>query len=199
MQNHWDERYANKEYIYGTEPNEFLKETLRMLTPAKILFPAEGEGRNSVYAASLGWDTYAFDQSTEGQKKALALANLKKVSIHYSIELLESWHCAENTYDCIALIFVHLPENLRKQVHAQAIKALKPGGTLILEAFTPAQLELGTGGPKTTELLFSKTLLQEDFVHMEILQLYETQTHLNEGPLHHGMAEVVRLVTRKPE
>jgi 2-polyprenyl-3-methyl-5-hydroxy-6-metoxy-1,4-benzoquinol methylase len=194
MQNQWDQRYASTEYVYGTEPNEFLKHTLSLLTPGLILFPAEGEGRNAVYAASKGWQTEAFDQSTEGQKKALSLAKQRKVNIHYTIQSLDSWDPPINKYDCISLIYVHLPETLRTLVHSNVIKALKPGGMLILEAFTPAQLTLGTGGPKVTELLYTKAQLLSDFGSLQLLELTETQTHLNEGPLHQGVAEVIRVV-----
>ena len=154
MQNQWDERYARQEYIYGTEPNKFLKEQLSLLKPGRILFPAEGEGRNAVFAASLGWETEAFDQSVEGQKKAVKLATHKGVAINYYIQSLNDWNPEPNQYECIALIFVHLPDGLRQQVHNAVVKALKPGGTLLLEAFTLNQLPRTSGGPKTAELLF---------------------------------------------
>lgn len=197
MQNQWDERYSGVEYVYGTQPNEFLKQTLKDLFPGKILFPAEGEGRNSVYAAIQGWHTKAFDQSIEGQKKALALAKAHNVPIEYVIQSLEDWNPVPETYDCIALIYVHLPLMLRKQVHSRAIEALKPGGTLILEAFTPAQLAMGTGGPKSLELLYTKTQMSEDFGSMQMVEINETNTVLNEGALHQGSAEVVRVLGRK--
>jgi 2-polyprenyl-3-methyl-5-hydroxy-6-metoxy-1,4-benzoquinol methylase len=197
MLNHWDERYSSQEYIYGTEPNGFLKEQLPKLKPGRILFPAEGEGRNAVYAATLGWKTDAFDQSIEGQKKALQLAKNKGVSIDYEIHALEHWNPEPDQYDCIALIFVHLPDGLRQQVHKAAIKSLKPGGTLILHAFTINQLPRSSGGPKTAELLFSKKLLEQDFKNIDIIELKETQVMLEEGQLHQGLADVVQLIGRK--
>ena len=197
MQNHWDERYSGEEYIYGTEPNGFLKEQLPKLKPGRILFPAEGEGRNAVYAATLGWKTDAFDQSVEGQKKALQLAKNKGVSIDYEILALENWNPEPDQYDCIALIFVHLPDGLRQQVHRAAIKALQPGGTLILHAFTINQLPRTSGGPKTAELLFSKELLEQDFKNIDLIELKETQVELEEGQLHQGLADVVQLIGRK--
>jgi 2-polyprenyl-3-methyl-5-hydroxy-6-metoxy-1,4-benzoquinol methylase len=198
MQNQWDERYAREEYIYGIEPNNFLKEQISLLNPGRILFPAEGEGRNAVYAASLGWQTDAFDQSVEGQKKALKLANNKGVSINYSIQSLRDWNPEVETYHCIALIFVHLPEELRKQVHQNAIKALKPGGTIILEAFSINQLPRSSGGPKVAELLFTKETIAKDFSDLELLHLTETQIQINEGPLHQGLADVIQLTGKKP-
>jgi len=198
MQNQWDERYARQEYIYGTEPNKFLKDQLTNLKPGKILFPAEGEGRNAVFAVSLGWQTDAFDQSIEAQKKALQLADKKGVSIGYNIQLLDEWNPEPDQYDCIALIFVHLPDGLRQKVHNSVIRALKPGGTLILEAFTLNQLPRTSGGPKTAELLFSEQQITSDFKELIFTKFEETQSLLDEGPLHQGLADVIQLIAIKP-
>jgi SAM-dependent methyltransferase len=198
MQNQWNERYARQEYIYGTEPNNFLKEKLANIKPGRILFPAEGEGRNAVYAALLGWKSDAFDQSIEGQKKAIQLAKQKGVSINYFIQSLDDWNSEPGQFDCIALIFVHLPEALRKKVHQSAIKALKPGGTLILEAFTINQLTRSSGGPKISELLFTTDQIKNDVSSLSEVEIVETQVILDEGPLHQGLADVIRLICRKP-
>lgn len=197
MQNQWDERYARQEYIYGIEPNSFLKEELANLKPRKILFPAEGEGRNAVHAAAKGWITDAFDQSTEGQKKALLLANQKGVTINYQIQTLDDWNPGPDQYDCIALIFVHMPDGLRQKVHLSAIKALKPGGILILEAFTLNQLPRTSGGPKTGNLLFTYELIESDFRNLAFVEISEKQVMLEEGQLHQGLADVIQLVGRK--
>lgn len=199
MQNQWDERYARQEYIYGTEPNNFLKEKLHSLKPGRILFPAEGEGRNVVYAATLGWETDAFDQSIEGQKKAIQLADQKNVSVNYSILSLSDWNPEPDQYDCIALIFVHLPEELRKKVHQAAVKALKPGGKLILEAFSVKQLTRGSGGPKNIELLFTMDQITSDFAGLSEIEIQETKIILDEGPLHQGLADVIQLCCIKPK
>jgi len=198
MPNQWDERYAGKEYIYGTEPNSFLKEILASLKPGRILFPAEGEGRNAVYAASEGWATDAFDQSVVGQRKALNLARQKGTSVNYYIQSLDNWNPEAGQYDCIALIFVHMPDGLRQQVHQAAVRALKPGGTLILEAFTVNQLSRTSGGPKTAELLFTSEQIESDFRGLSSLKVSETQIVLDEGFLHQGLAEVIQLTGIKP-
>jgi 2-polyprenyl-3-methyl-5-hydroxy-6-metoxy-1,4-benzoquinol methylase len=198
MKNEWDERYARQEYIYGTEPNKFLKEQLSLLKPGRILFPAEGEGRNAVFAASLGWETDAFDQSVEGQKKAVKLATHKGVTINYYIQSLNDWNPEPDQYDCIALIFVHLPDGLRQHVHNAVVRALKPGGTLLLEAFTLNQLPRTSGGPKTAELLFLEEQITSDFKDLIFTTFAETQSMLNEGPLHQGLADVLQLTAIKP-
>lgn len=197
MQNQWDERYSRHEYVYGTEPNAFLKQQLATLKPGRILFPAEGEGRNAVFAAFLGWQTDAFDQSLAGMKKALQLADKQGVSINYTIQSLENWNPEPDQYDCVALLFVHLPDGLRQKVHQAVIKALKPGGLLILQAFTLKQLLNSSGGPKTAELLFTKEQIESDFKNLTEINLAETQSLLNEGPLHQGLADVIQLTATK--
>ena len=197
MINPWDERYASEKYIYGIEPNTYLKEKLSAIKPGKILFPAEGEGRNAVYAASLGWETDAFDQSLEGQKKAIKLSFQKRVNINYFLQSLNDWNPEPEQYDCIALIFVHLPAVLRQKVHQSAISALKPGGFLLLEAFTINQLERNSGGPKNAELLFTANQIGDDFKNLQTIELIETQVLLDEGPLHKGLADVIRFCGTK--
>lgn len=198
MKEHWDERYSAAEYIYGTEPNVWLAEKLALLEPGKILFPAEGEGRNAVYAASHGWDTFAFDHSEEGMKKALSLASVKGVSIQYSIGDLTDYHAEPLQFDAIALIFVHMPEEIRQTVHHRLLSLLKPGGHLILEAFTKKQIKNTSGGPRTELLLYEPAFLTADFRTLDVIEFSETTTVLNEGSLHQGEAFVIRLFATKP-
>lgn len=193
----WNTRYLSGEYIYGTDPNKFLSSFLQAHEPGMILFPAEGEGRNAVYAASLGWKADAFDQSENGREKALQLAAAKGVSIDYSVCSLEDWEPQEAQYDCVVLIFVHLPSGLRRSVHTKAIRALKPGGHIVLEAFTKNQMPRTSGGPKNLELLFDPDDIRNDFDGLEIIEFSETQVILDEGPLHQGLADVVRMIAAK--
>lgn len=193
----WDSRYGSEEYVYGTEPNEYLREFLQDRKPGRILFPAEGEGRNAVYAAVLGWQTDAFDQSESGRDKALKLSEEKSVSINYFIASLEEWLPEPAAYDCIALLFVHLPMNLRISVQEKAIKALKTGGFLILEGFTKNQMPRTSGGPKNLELLYDADELKKELGGLELLEYEEVQIELNEGALHKGLADVVHLVGKK--
>ena len=115
--NRWNERYRAKEYAYGTEPNEYLKEQLGKLAPGMILFGAEGEGRNAVYAAKTGWDVSAFDVSIEGKNKALRLAEKNKVSIDYKVGLLPDLNYKNEQFDVIALIFAHFPPEIKSEYH----------------------------------------------------------------------------------
>jgi hypothetical protein len=194
---HWNARYADKDYIYGTEPNEFLRTVLATLEPGRILFPAEGEGRNAVFTATKGWQVDAFDQSETGRAKALALAEKRGVSITYVISSLEEWEPGSTLYDCIALIFVHMPSKTRTRVHQKLLKALKPGGCLLLQAFSEKQMPYASGGPKDRDLLFDMESLKRDFASLQISVLEEARPVLIEGYLHQGKAEVINLVATK--
>ncbi|HCT69991.1 MAG TPA: SAM-dependent methyltransferase [Bacteroidales bacterium] len=198
MKEHWDERYASEEYIYGTEPNRWFAGHLRMLKAGRLLLPAEGEGRNAVYAAAAGWEVHAFDQSAEGQRKALKLAAKKGVTLRYTIDSLEEMAGIDGWFDTIALIFVHIHEEQRAAVHRRLASMLHPGGVLILEAFSRKQLGNASGGPRTEAMLYTSAMLEADFSELELIFSEEACKHLDEGPLHFGNAELVRLLAKKP-
>jgi SAM-dependent methyltransferase len=194
----WNTRYAEQEFAYGTEPNRFLREQLPLLTPGAILFPAEGEGRNAVFAAGLGWTVTAFDQSLEGKSKALALAARKGVTIDYTVAPWDSFQSERSRFDAAALIFVHMPEHQRALFHHRVLDLLKPGGVLLLEGFSKDQLQNSSGGPKDAPLLFSVEMLQKDFGQgMDLTLLEQHEYELKEGTYHNGTASVVRMVGRK--
>ena len=160
MKEFWDQRYKEDVWAYGTEPNSYFKEKLKDLAPGKILLPADGEGRNCVYAATQGWKAFAFDQSAEGRNKAQKLAELKGVQIDFRVSTFEDVEYSKNEFDAAALIYVHLPPNLRKEYHRKISSYLKPGGTIILEAFSKTHIQFNSvnpkaGGPKDVNLLFS--------------------------------------------
>jgi SAM-dependent methyltransferase len=198
MKEVWDQRYSSDEYVYGTEPNVFFKEQLEKLTPGRILLPAEGEGRNAVFAAGEGWQVEAFDQSVEGRRKALELASSKGVDINYDLGDLLQLTYEPSAFDCIALLFVHTDESIRRGFHQSLVRLLKPGGTLILEGFSKEQIENTSGGPKLVPLLFDLDGLAVDFGEMKVVQLVKVNYEIDEGPLHRGTASVVRLVATKP-
>ena len=131
----WDDSYSKEAYAYGEEPNHYLQEQLLKLKPGSILFPAEGEGRNAVFAAQLGWSVAAFDISKEGQRKAMQLAAKNKASIDYAVGDLSSLHYSPNQFDAIALIYSHFPPSLTSQYHRTFDKLLKINGVIIFEAF----------------------------------------------------------------
>ena len=195
MSETWNQRYAQKEYVYGTEPNEFFKEQLSKLQPGKILFPAEGEGRNAVYAALKGWEVTAFDSSEEAKKKAEKLAEKNKVSIDYQISTIEDFVQEENSFDVIVLIYVHTAN--REENHRKLLRFLKPDGVIILEGFSKDQLSNQSGGPRSLEMLFSVEELKSDFKTLNDIHLSESTIELNEGLLHIGKASVIRVIATK--
>ncbi|MCH8557288.1 MAG: methyltransferase domain-containing protein [Balneolia bacterium] len=202
MKEFWDERYGNEAFAYGTEPNEFLKSQLTGMEPGRILFPAEGEGRNAVYAAELGWEVSAFDISEQGRLKAEELAEKKHVEISYDVcSVQDSWYDPES-FDAVVLIFAHFPAELRRSFHRKLAEYLKPGGVLILEGFTKEHLEYSknnptAGGPKNVYMLFAAKEIESDFEGFDFKMLTEQETNLNEGLYHVGNAHVLRAVAIK--
>lgn len=195
IQNMWNQRYAQPEYVYGKEPNEFFKQELPKYKPGKILLPAEGEGRNAVYAAKLGWEVYAFDSSSEAIKKAQQLASENNVNIHYTLSSFEEADYPNDFFDLIGLFYAHTLN--RAQNHKKLLVFLKPNGTIILEAFSKEQLQYNSGGPRNIEMLFYEEELQSDFADLTELKTEKIEIHLNEGKQHNGKASVIRLIGLK--
>lgn len=202
MKEFWDERYGRDEFAYGTEPNSFLKEVLPDLETGRILFPAEGEGRNAVFAAELGWDVSAFDISEQGKLKAEGLAEKKQVQISYDVCSVQDYTYEPESFDAMALVFAHFPAEHRRSFHRKLTGYLKPGGVLIIEGFTKEHLEYSkknptAGGPKNIDMLFSAKEIEADFEGFDFKALAEQETNLNEGRYHVGKAHVLRAVAVK--
>ena len=198
----WNDKYQEKEYAYGTEPNDFLKEQIQKLETGKILFGAEGEGRNAVYAGNLGWNVYAFDISLEGKNKALKLASENNISIDYQVGQLTDLDYGNEQFDVIALIYAHFPPSIKSEYHKLLDKKLKKGGIIIFEAFGKNHLEYKNknpkiGGPSDFDSLFSTDELKSDFDNYEVLELMEKEIELSEGLYHNGKGSVTRFVGRK--
>lgn len=192
MKDQWNARYTTDEFVYGKEPNGFFKEELDKLTPGKLLLPAEGEGRNAVYAAKAGWDVTCFDWSEEGKKKADKLAAEAGVKINYIVSEIGSFEYNEGEFDAVGLVFVHLPEEEREELHRNVVKCLKPGGTLIFNAYDKTQLGKDSGGPKDIALLYSLEQIVEDFIDLEFSVFAKETVELSEGNLHRGAADVIK-------
>ena len=202
MKSMWDERYSDSDYAYGIEPNEFLRHYLPTLETGRILFPAEGEGRNAVYAAQLGWEVDCFDLSVEGKKKATQLALQHQVAISYQVGDIEHLEYEAEQFDAIALIYAHFSAASKSAAHAKLDSWLRPGGMVIFEAFSKSHIRYNSvngkvGGPKDVAMLFSVDELQQDFPNYEFLLLEETEVELNEGKYHIGTGSVIRFIGRK--
>ena len=200
----WDEKFADADYVYGRGPNLFLAEQAHRLPKAARLFlPGDGEGRNSVWLAEQGHQVRSVDLSSEGPKKARALAADRGVAIQAETGDLLDWDWPQETFDGIAAFYLHLPPDARQVIHRRMLDALRSGGLILLEAFTPDQLaykrRYGSGGPGDADLLYRAETLRADFAEAEPLLLEERIVELDEGALHKGPAAVVRAVFRKPE
>ena len=203
MKEFWNERFSHQEYAYGTEPNEFFKQSLDYYKPeGKILMPAEGEGRNAVYAAKTGLDVFAFDTSEQGQIKALQLAEKEKVKITYEVGTLPNVSLMDKTFEVLGLVFAHFPPDIRESFHKSLGSMVKPNGLIILEGFSKANFKLreanpNIGGPRDLDMLFSIEQIRNDFSEFEVLKLEETKVELNEGKFHKGIASVIRFVGKR--
>lgn len=189
----WDDRFSSPDYVYGTEPNRWLRAQSGVIRPGgRVLSLGEGEGRNAVWLAGQGFQVDAVDGSAVGLAKARRLAAERGVALRTEVADLDAYQPEAGAYDALVLIFVHLPPALRARVHAAGAAALRPGGVVIVEAFTPRQLGRGSGGPRQADLLAEVSTLRGDFPSVEWWVLEEAEVQLDEGPLHRGAAAVVR-------
>jgi 2-polyprenyl-3-methyl-5-hydroxy-6-metoxy-1,4-benzoquinol methylase len=198
----WNERYRQPEFAYGHQPNNYLKEQLGELPVGSILFPAEGEGRNAVFAAKLGWAVSAFDISAEGKNKAIHLAEANDVTIDYQVGELDGLNYSHEQFDAIALIYAHFPADIKSRYHITLNHYLRNGGVVIFEAFSKKHIDYITknaqvGGPRDLPSLFSMDEIKTDFQYFEIIELKEKEILLNEGMYHNGVGSVIRFVGRK--
>ena len=195
--NKWDERYAGDGYLYGTEPNTFLKENFSVIPKGKVLLPAEGEGRNAVFLARQGYEVTGVDSSVVAVEKARKLARINGVNVTTIAADLAQFDFGMEKWDGIVSVFCHLPPDLRKQVHARIVKGLKKGGVFLAEAYTPEQLKYKTGGPPVRELLVSLTDLKRELQGLRFVHAIETVRKVREGLLHSGKGVVVQIIAVK--
>jgi hypothetical protein len=190
----WNQRYLAREYAYGTEPNELFRTFLDGRPPGRILFPAEGEGRNAVYAAEKGWNVHAFDMSEAGKTKAMQLAASRGVQIQYEINSFQGYSGKKEAFDCIVLAFTHLPPEIRPECFGKLIPMLREGGVLYLVGFSVSQIGKPSGGPTDPAMLFTEEQLRNDFAGLSDIVVREVDTHLDEGPYHQGPASLIEMM-----
>ena len=196
-QDFWDQRFRESGYAYGTEPNDFLRASVAKLPPGDALCLAEGGGRNAVHLALKGHRVTAQDLSPVGLEKAQQLAQDQGVNLTCVRGDLREFKPEPESVDLVVAIWMHLEPELRALVHRSAVRALRPGGHLILEAYTPEQLRHGTGGPPNPELLITAQQLQNELHGLTWLELQETERRIEEGPLHQGQSAVVQAFGQK--
>ena len=199
MKEFWNQRYGETGLAYGPEPNRFVREYLDGKEPGRILFPCEGQGRNAIYAARLGWQVDAFDYSEVAQQTALGQASAAGVAINYNVQDILEYNAEPGIYDIVFLCYVHLKPEWRESVYPELIKGLKSRGELVMEAFTKTQLAYQSisGGPANESLLYTPEIVRKDFENLHEVYLEEFKTELNEGKYHVGPAHVLRYIGRK--
>jgi SAM-dependent methyltransferase len=190
----WDERYSQAGFAYGTEPNEFLAAVAGRIPVGPVLSLGEGEGRNAAYLAGLGHRVVAVDQSAVGLDKARRLAADRGLSIETVYADLEEFPIEPEAWAGIVSIFCHLPRRIRRSLYAAAAEGLRPGGVLVLEAYTPRQIGRGTGGPQDPDMLVTLAGLTEELVGLEFVHARELDREVHEGEYHTGVASVVQVI-----
>jgi SAM-dependent methyltransferase len=195
----WDERYAEPGWAYGTEPNDFLRDAEPTLPPAgRVLCLAEGEGRNAVFLAARGYDVTAVDQSAVGLRKAEGLARDAGVPLNTVVADLASWDLGEGAWDAIVSVWCHVPPPVRARLHAAVVRALAPGGVLVLEAYTPDNVGRGTGGPQDAGMCMTPAALRDELAGLTFDRCEALERDVREGKYHAGRSAVVQVIARKP-
>ncbi len=190
----WDERFSRPQLAYGEAPNDFLVEVTARLPRGRALSLGEGEGRNALHLAREGYAVTAVDASSKGLARARERAEAAGLHITTARADLADYALEPASWDVIVSVFCHLPMPLRRDVHRAAVKGLRPGGAFVLEAYTPAQLAHGTGGPKDVSLLYSLDDLREDLAGLSFEIAVEREREIHEGALHDGMSAVVEVL-----
>lgn len=193
----WDQRYAIEDYFYGTRPNDFLQTEVARLPRGKVLCIGDGEGRNGVWLAEQGFTVTSLDLSAVGLRKAEALAVRHGTTIHTVCADLAVFDFGQEVWQGVVSIWCHLPSALRRDVAARLVRGLAPGGAVLVEVYTPAQLAHGTGGPKDPDMLPTSALLRAEFAGLQVELDQERERDVQEGHGHRGRSAVVQFVARK--
>ncbi|ANU23323.1 class I SAM-dependent methyltransferase [Planococcus donghaensis] len=195
----WHERFQTKEYLYGTEPNVFIKNTHPSLNlSGDALAIAEGEGRNAVYLAEQGMQVTSWDIAQSGLDKTMQLAKDRSVTVSTKLVDLSQAVWSENKWDEIICVFGHYPKEVQQKTFEGVKRALKPGGYFLMEVYSVDQLHYGTGGPKTEKLLYQPKEVLSAFTDYRIVHFFTGEVIRNEGTLHNGLSHVIQLVVQKP-
>jgi SAM-dependent methyltransferase len=194
----WDDRYSGEEYAFGVEPNDFLVHAVEGMGPGRMLVLGDGEGRNGVFLASKGHQVVTVDLSPVGVDKAMALAARSGVILDARVADLADFDMGEAEWDTIVSIFCHLPSDLRKIVHESVKRALRPGGTFVLEAYNSANIGRGVGGPQDSDMTVEPEELEAQFAGWNQTALRKVDRQIDEGRYHSGMSATTQFVAVKP-
>ncbi len=193
----WEQRYGRESYLYGTEPNDFLRESMPLLPTGTALCLAEGEGRNAVFLAEAGYEVSSVDLAEAGVRKTRRLAERQGVQVAAVAADLAEYELGFERWDLVVSIFAHMPPAIRGDLHRRVVASLKPGAAFLLEAYTPDQVGRGTGGPPSAELTMTLDVLRRELVPLEFTHAAELERSVLEGDGHTGPGAVVQVIARK--
>jgi SAM-dependent methyltransferase len=197
----WNGRFASEAYTFGTRPAAFVEDHAHEIPPrSRVLVPADGEGRNSVFLAEMGHRVVATDIAEKGIAKARKLAGDRGVSVEFRHLDLQGWQWPEAEFDAVVAVFIQFaPPAFRDEIFAGMKRAVRPGGVVLLHGYTPKQLEYRTGGPSAVEQLYTEELLRAAFADWQLLRVEAYERELDEGEGHKGRSAVIDLIARRPE
>jgi SAM-dependent methyltransferase len=193
----WDQRFGSPEYLYGKQPNDFLKSNYKLIPNGKVLCIGEGEGRNSVFLARQGYQVTALDYSVAGLNKTETLAKENHVEIELIHADLTTYDSSDNVWQGIVSIFCHIHKNLRHVVHQNCFNSLKEGGFFLLEGYSPNQLKYNTGGPKDLDLLMDLKEVKNELKGLDFQISHEIIREIYEGSIHKGLSSVIQIIGKK--
>lgn len=192
MKEEWNKRYNSHRFIYGRKPNKYIADKLVEFSPGKILFPAESEGRNAIFAAQNQWQPTAVDFSEIAIEKAKRWAKSAHLDIRFITHDFITWPGPKFFFDVVAVTFLHLPRKYRPDLHKKLIEYIKPGGHLLMEVFHTNQLTKNSGGPRKQSMLYTTEEIAKDFAQIHTHQLIQKKVNLDEGSYHQGPADVIQ-------
>ncbi len=200
-QDYWNGRFAGESYAFGTRPAAFLVDNAHYIPPgSRVLVPADGEGRNSVFLAEMGHRVVATDIAEAGIAKARKLADARGVSVEFRHLDLQGWRWPKAELDAVVAVFIQFaPPAFRDEIFAGMKRAVRPGGVVLLHGYTPKQIEYRTGGPPVAEQLYTEELLRAAFADWELLRIEAYERDLDEGERHQGRSAIIDLIARRPE
>lgn len=199
----WNERYADAFTAYGTAPNDWLREVADRIPKGPVLCLAEGEGRNAVWLAERGHEVTGVDQSDVGLANAQRLAKERGVTLRTVAADLAEFDLGEAKWTGIVSIWAHTPPAIRVPLHAACVRALRPGGAFVLEAYSPKQLHRpGLGGPPTEEhlpMMMTVEGLTSELAGLRLERCAEVDRDIDEGKFHQGPSTTVQVLAFKPQ
>lgn len=198
--NMWHERFKADEYVYGKEPNEFIRTAAPFIKKGgRVLSIAEGEGRNAVFLAGKRFKVSTWDYAQSGIDKTEKLAIENGVAVNTELHDLTDAEWPENKWDAIIHVFGHFPKPVFNRTMAGMKQSIKPGGLYIAELFTTDQLRFKSGGPRTIDLLCTPMQLLKEFEGWYSKYFFTGEAERNEGRLHQGTSHVIQCVLQKPQ